>query len=247
MNRLVARTRSSTTSPGLRPGAGPHHAGGAELGRLADIVLGPVAQLVALVEQLDLAHLLERLAERGLGVLELELEVVDRAQEVLAPEHRRLGIGRIGEMRRIVNPGSVLLALDVAVELAADALELGDHRLDLEHPAAPLVDLKFLQANECLACLHRLVLPRRPRRRRAAPDPARASSHGPTAPAAAQCDGTTLAFGFRAAPGQDVDILAQDCCFFVTAGGPCNGAAGWRRVSRRPRGDEARASRRLSR
>src|SRR5262245_3069709 len=85
------------------------------------------------------------------------------------------------------------------------------------------------------------------------PDAARRAGPGagvlawPTAPAAAQCDGTTLAFGFRAAPGQDVEILAQDCCFFVTAGGQCNGAAGWRRVSRRLRGDEARASRRLSR
>src|SRR5262249_18349531 len=173
-----------------------------------------------------------RLAERSLGVLELDLEVVDRPQQVLAPKHRRLGIGRIGEMRGIVDPGAVLLALDVAFELAADALELGDHRLDLEHPAAPLVALELLQANECLACLHRLVLPRSPRRRPAAPDPARASSPGPTAPAAAQCDGTTLAFGFRAAPGQDVDILVQDCCFFVTADRPCAPGAEERLVSR---------------
>jgi hypothetical protein len=54
-------------------------------------------------------------------------------------------------MRGIMDPRPVLLGLDVANELAADALELGDHRLDLGHPSAPLVDLKLPQANECLA------------------------------------------------------------------------------------------------
>jgi hypothetical protein len=50
-----------------------------------------------------------------------------------------------------VNAGPILLDLDVALEVAADALELADHALDLGDPAAPLVDLKLLQANECLA------------------------------------------------------------------------------------------------
>ena len=43
-----------------------------ELGLLAGILLGALARLVALVEQLDLLQLLERLAERGLGVVELD-------------------------------------------------------------------------------------------------------------------------------------------------------------------------------
>src|SRR5262245_19176107 len=71
----------------------------------------------------------------------------------------------------------------------------------------------------------------------AAPDPARASSPGPTAPAAAQCDGTTLAFGFRAAPGQDVDILAQDSLFLCYCRAGCRGGGGGRMAAR---GDPSR-------
>jgi len=54
-------------------------------------------------------------------------------------------------MARVVDPGPVLLGLDVAIEIAADALELTDHGLDLGDLATLLVDLKLLQANECLA------------------------------------------------------------------------------------------------
>ena len=54
-------------------------------------------------------------------------------------------------MPGIVNPGTVLLGLDLALEIAADALELGDHALDLRDLPALLVDLKLLQANERLA------------------------------------------------------------------------------------------------
>jgi hypothetical protein len=50
-----------------------------------------------------------------------------------------------------MNAGAILLDLDVALEIAADALEFADHALDLGDAATPLVDLKFLQANECLA------------------------------------------------------------------------------------------------
>ena len=45
----------------------------------------------------------------------------------------------------------ILLDLDVALEIAADALKLADHAFDLCDPAPPLLDLKLLQANECLA------------------------------------------------------------------------------------------------
>ena len=108
-------------------------------------ILGALARLVALVEQLDLLELLERLAELRLGVVKLGLELVGRALEVFAPRHRGLGIGRIGEMRRIVDPGAVLLGLDLALEVDRHAVELGDHALDLSDPPALLVDLEFLR------------------------------------------------------------------------------------------------------
>jgi hypothetical protein len=54
-------------------------------------------------------------------------------------------------MAGVVNPGAILLGLDLALEIAADALELGDHALDLRDLAPLLVDLKLLQANERLA------------------------------------------------------------------------------------------------
>ena len=54
-------------------------------------------------------------------------------------------------MRRIVDAGAVLLGLDLAFEVAGDALELGDHAFDLRDLAALLVDLEFLQADERFA------------------------------------------------------------------------------------------------
>ena len=58
---------------GRRLAGAAHQADGVELGLLARILLGALAHLVALVEQLDLLELLERLAERRLGVVELTL------------------------------------------------------------------------------------------------------------------------------------------------------------------------------
>ncbi len=51
-------------------------------------------------------------------------------------------------MRGIVDPGPLLLGLDFALELDRHALEVGDHAFDLGNPAALLVDLKFLQADQ---------------------------------------------------------------------------------------------------
>ncbi|MHC2320341.1 hypothetical protein ACVIHC_007387 [Bradyrhizobium diazoefficiens] len=51
-------------------------------------------------------------------------------------------------MRGIVDPGTLLLGLDLAFEIDRHPLEVGDHGLDLGDPAALLVDLKLLQANE---------------------------------------------------------------------------------------------------
>src|SRR6516164_6832441 len=140
------RLPSRRESPGRTAGAGGGSREPDTPGRL-----GLACHAVALAEQLDLLHLLEGLAESRFGVFELAFQVVGRALEVVAPLHRRLGVGRIGEMTGIVNPGAILLDLDVALEIAADALELADHAFDLGDPAAPLLDLKLLQANECFA------------------------------------------------------------------------------------------------
>ena len=79
--------------------ADAHQADGVELGLLAGGRLGALAHLVALVEQLDLLELFEGFRERLLGVVELALQLVGGALEVLAALDRRLGVGRIGEMR----------------------------------------------------------------------------------------------------------------------------------------------------
>jgi hypothetical protein len=50
-----------------------------------------------------------------------------------------------------MNAGAVLLGLDLAIEIARDAVELGNHAFDLRDSAALFVDLKFLQANERFA------------------------------------------------------------------------------------------------
>jgi hypothetical protein len=68
--------------------------------------------------------------------------------QILAPRGRGLRIGRIGKVSRIIDAGAVLLDLDLAFQLGGNPIELGDHRLDLRHLAALLVDLKFLQADE---------------------------------------------------------------------------------------------------
>ncbi len=97
---------SDRRSPG-----GLHQTDGIELG-LLDRGLGrPLAHPVAVVQQLDLLELLERLRQRVLGVVELNLQLVGGMLEVLAPLDRSLGVGRIGEMRGIVDVGPVLLVL----------------------------------------------------------------------------------------------------------------------------------------
>jgi hypothetical protein len=53
-------------------------------------------------------------------------------------------------MRGIVNPGSILLGFDLTLKVAGDALEFGDHDLDLSDLAALLIDLKSFQTNERL-------------------------------------------------------------------------------------------------
>ena len=146
------------------------------------------------------------------------LQLVGRALEVVAPLRSRPWRRSDRRNGRIMDAGAVLLGLDLAFEVGRHAVELGDHALDLRNPAPLLVDLKFLQANERLTRLHRLVLPRSPIRdrtgRRHAPDPT-GSRRGPSHRG---CGSTTLVFGFR----RPQDLLkplisfGKTGCFFLT-------------------------------
>ena len=89
-------------------------------------------------------------------------QVVDRALQVFFALVRGLGIGRIGEMRRVLDAGTVLLDLDLALELDGHPFELGNHGFDLHGPAALLVHLEFPQADQRLTRLHRHILPEAP-------------------------------------------------------------------------------------
>jgi hypothetical protein len=130
------------------PKPGAHQADRIHVGLLPGALLGALARLVALVEQFDLLELLERFAQQALGVLELDSQFVGGTGQVLPALDRGLGVGRVGEMGGIVDPGPFLLGLDFALEIDRHALEVGDHAFDLGNPSALLVDLKFLQADQ---------------------------------------------------------------------------------------------------
>src|SRR5215470_6423033 len=74
-----------------------------ELGLLARILLRLLALLVALVEHFDLLQLLECLTEGGLGIIELDTQLVGRVLEVLATRRRCFRIGWIGKMSGVVD------------------------------------------------------------------------------------------------------------------------------------------------
>src|SRR3954453_1273455 len=100
---------------GLRAASSAHQTDRVQLGLLAGSLFLAHAHLVALVEQLDLLHFLESLAEGSLGVIELHAQLIGGALEVLAPRDRRLGIGRVGKVARVMDTGALLLDLDLAV------------------------------------------------------------------------------------------------------------------------------------
>ena len=85
---------------------------------------------------------------------ELSLQFLDRGEQVVAALDRRLGEGRIGEMRGVADAAPLLLGDDLVVEFLRHALELGDHRLDLRDLPALLVDLEALQADQPITRLH---------------------------------------------------------------------------------------------
>ena len=118
---------------------------------LARIFLRLLALLVALIQHFDLLELLECLTEGGLGIVKLHAQFVGRVLEIFAARRRRLRIGRIGKMSGIVDTRTVLLDLDLALEIAGNTVELGDHRLDLSDLAPLLVDLKFFKTDKGFA------------------------------------------------------------------------------------------------
>ena len=86
--------------------------------------------------------------QQALGVFKLNAQFVGGAGQVFPPLDRRLGIGRIGEVRGIVDPGALLLGVDFALQVDRHALEIGDHAFDLGDPSALFIDLKLLQADQ---------------------------------------------------------------------------------------------------
>ena len=90
---------------------------------------------------------LECLAQQAFGVFQLNPQFVGGAGQVFPALDRGLGIGRIGEMGGIVDPGALLLGLDFALQIDRHPLEVGDHTFNLGDPSALLVDLKLLQAD----------------------------------------------------------------------------------------------------
>ena len=85
-------------------------------------LLGALAHLVTLIEQFDLLELLVGFLQRFLGVVELGFQLVGGMLEVLAPLDGGLGIGRVGEVGRIVDPRPILLDLDFALQVVGHAL-----------------------------------------------------------------------------------------------------------------------------
>ena len=117
------------------------------LGFPAHLFVGSIAHLIALIEQVDLRHPSNASLSAALAssswIFRSWAERLRLSRRCIAA----LRVSRVREMTRIMNAGTILLDLDVALEIAADALELADHFLDLADPATPFVDL----TNECLA------------------------------------------------------------------------------------------------
>ena len=75
--RVFVRCRNgSRKASGDGADAGAHQADRIHVGLLAGVFLGALARLVALIQKFNLLQLLERLAEQGFGVFELDAKFV---------------------------------------------------------------------------------------------------------------------------------------------------------------------------
>ena len=144
-NRVADEEERKASGNGPDPGA--HQTDTVEIGLFPGVLFSPLARLIALVQQFDLLQFVEGFAQQAFCVFQLNTQFVGGTGQILPPLDRSLGIGRIGEMRGIVDPGALLLGLDFALQIDRHALEVGDHTFNLGDPSALLVDLKLLQAD----------------------------------------------------------------------------------------------------
>src|SRR5579871_4957624 len=113
----------------------------------------------------------------GARLLELQLQILDRAAQIVAALGRGLGVGRIGEMLGVADAGPCLFGSDLAIELARIPRELADHQLDAGKVAALLLDCEAFETDNGSSRFHRRATPehmkaRRPRRTELARDKA---------------------------------------------------------------------------
>ena len=97
----------------------------------------------------------ERVLMFGARVIELELEVLDRAAQVVAALRRRLGISRIGEMLWVRDPGPRLFGRDLTIELGGILREFTDHHFDPREVAALFLGREAFETNEGPSRFHR--------------------------------------------------------------------------------------------
>src|SRR3984893_1720409 len=106
--------------------ARPHHSDAMQLGVLPDMFHRTLPHLVALIEQLDFLEFLDGVSTCSSSVLKADREVGGRALKVIAPCHGGFGVGRIGKMRGVVDPGALLLDQNLTIELGGHSIEFGD-------------------------------------------------------------------------------------------------------------------------
>jgi hypothetical protein len=113
---------------------------------------GTGACALCLLNQHRLTRRLRPSESRGtFGLDELPLEFTDRALEIIPPLGHRPREGRVGEMRRVVDAGPILLGTNVGFERVFHSFEVGDHGFDLKGPLASALDAEPPQAIEPLA------------------------------------------------------------------------------------------------
>ena len=95
---------------------------------------------------------IERWADNNYAPYELDYLYHQKpdSSEIVAPLHRRLGKGRIGEVIDVGNAGLLFFGGDLKIEFAGHPVEFGDHHVELRDLPALLVHLKSFQANDVL-------------------------------------------------------------------------------------------------
>jgi len=112
--------------------------------------------LNAEVEHIDVTRL-QGIVPLLQGRLELGLEAVGGGPQVVATLARRLGEGRIGEMRWITDAGALFLGLDLPIEVAGHSVEFADHVLQIGRFACFFVGGEALQSQRRFTCFHRSI------------------------------------------------------------------------------------------